>query len=142
MTINRIPNTQDKPAKLPKPCVYCGTIGHSAFQCHKKPKRALQPKSKLVAKKRMKPLGKQGLKWIETRNLWFSLHPAERYDCYICSVSMAKSETTLDHIQSRGRHPELRYVLSNLAPCCGPCNEAKGSLSIEEYKRKLKNGKN
>jgi 5-methylcytosine-specific restriction endonuclease McrA len=40
-------------------------------------------------------------------------------------------ETTLDHIKSRSRHPELRLELSNLAPCCWRCNKEKGSKELE-----------
>lgn len=51
---------------------------------------------------------------------------------------MTKSEMTLDHKLSRGRHPELRYELSNLAPCCPFHNGDKGSLDLEQYLAKRK----
>jgi 5-methylcytosine-specific restriction endonuclease McrA len=64
-------------------------------------------------------------------------HPAERYTCYLqispdCPGTMRPEHTTLDHIQSRSRHPELRYVQDNLAPCCWACNELKGSKSVDQ----------
>lgn len=40
---------------------------------------------------------------------------------------MTPKETTLDHVLPRGSHPELRYELSNLKPCCWDCNYKKGS---------------
>lgn len=46
---------------------------------------------------------------------------------------MTRTQLTLDHKLSRSRHPELRFVLSNLVPCCMSCNTDKGSRSSEEY---------
>ncbi len=96
----------------------------------------IRPKNRLVPKKKMRRLGKQGIQWHKTRAEWFKANPAVFYACYICGEQLTKRETTLDHIQSRGRHPELRYDLSNLAPCCFKDNQEKGSLSLEEYLKK------
>jgi 5-methylcytosine-specific restriction endonuclease McrA len=98
--------------------------------CQKKPRISIK------VKKPMKKRGKHNWKWKATREKWFKDNPAPFYACYICGTSMAPEETTLDHMKSRGRHPELRYELSNLAPCCLPCNFAKGSLGLEEFKEK------
>jgi 5-methylcytosine-specific restriction endonuclease McrA len=49
---------------------------------------------------------------------------------------MKRAETTLDHVKSRSRHPELRYALTNLRPSCGPCNVMKGSLDLDELANK------
>ncbi len=86
----------------------------------------------------LKRVGKITKKWIETKAKWFEINKAAYYFCYICGKSMTRSQLTLDHIQSRSRHPELRFVLSNLAPCCWDCNTAKGSLSLEQYMEKIK----
>jgi 5-methylcytosine-specific restriction endonuclease McrA len=76
--------------------------------------------------------GKHALLWQKTRQESFDLHPQSFYICYICKSPLTKEQTTLDHIQSRSRHPELRYVLDNLAPCCWPCNEKKGSRDLHQ----------
>jgi 5-methylcytosine-specific restriction endonuclease McrA len=118
-------------------CKFCNLEGHSAFNCRQRPRKPLRASTGLAICTTLRKVGKQGNKWIETRKLWFSLHNTPTYMCYICEKLMPKSETTLDHKLSRGRHPELRYVLDNLAPCCLPCNTAKGSLDVDEYLNKL-----
>jgi 5-methylcytosine-specific restriction endonuclease McrA len=117
---------------VPKGCKYCGRAGHFEFACHAKPRKPLQ------AKQPMKTGGKHLKKWIQTRNQWLEQNKAEYYVCFYCPRVMTRSQLTLDHMESRSRHPELRYVLSNLVPCCNPCNQAKGSLSADEYIQKLK----
>ena len=131
MTIEHI-QPQPKPVRLPKACKSCGAIGHSAFNCPKRPRKPMR------AKKRLDKMGKVGKKWLEVRNHWFKLHNTSTYMCYLCGRLMPREETTLDHKLSRGRHPELRYDLNNLAPCCAACNKAKGSLSATEYLAKLR----
>jgi 5-methylcytosine-specific restriction endonuclease McrA len=86
--------------------------------------------------KRLGP-GKNARLWAETRAEWFKQNPANTYTCYLqlsplCPRVMTPAETTLDHVKSRGRHPELRYELSNLRPACGPCQQVKGSLDLED----------
>lgn len=145
MTISRIKITQSKPVKLPNPCKHCGTIGHSSMQCGKKPRKPLKSSKGLSAKKKIKPIGTVGKQWIKTRKEWFKQNPPDHagyYYCYICGLALLKTETTLDHKQSRGRNPELRNDLNNLAPCCSPCNTDKGSYNIDEYlKRKEMHGR-
>lgn len=85
----------------------------------------------------MRTLGKQGKKWLKTRKRWFKTFPSDHYICYICGHHLLNWQVTLDHVESRSRHPELRYTLSNLKPCCYSCNRAKGSLSLEQYREKL-----
>lgn len=113
-----------------KPCKHCGGVSHQSWQCHKKG-RTEMVKSRLVKK------GKVGKQWDLTRAKWFREHPQDVYDCYLriapdCWGSMRIEHTTLDHIKSRSRHPELRFVQSNLAPACWPCNIQKGSKDLEE----------
>lgn len=74
--------------------------------------------------------------WLATRRAWFKANEADLYICYLCGKWMLKNETTLDHIQSRSRHPELRFELSNLDTLCYPCNQRKGSLSLDEMRLK------
>lgn len=100
-------------------CKFCGKIDHTTFNCYEKPKAKLKK-------------GKQDKQWVVTRRTWFKANPAEHYTCYICGKWLFPNQVTLDHIKSRGRYPELRYVLSNLAPCCYKCNVDKGS---KEYNK-------
>lgn len=110
----------------PKPCRICGMPGHTAMTCF------ARKRNPNLSRRRMKTLGKVGKKWIRTRAEWFKQNPAEYYICYICGDRLTPRETTLDHIKSRSRHPELRFELSNLAPCCYRCNQEKGSRELEE----------
>lgn len=121
---------------LPKPCKFCGALGHIAFTCRKKPKKPLK-----VAKK-LKPRGKYGQQWIVTRETWFKKNPAEFYICYLCGKRMTPAETTLDHVKSRSRHPELRFNLENLRPACWSCQEVKGSKDLDELPERNEHGRN
>lgn len=121
-----------------KPCKHCSETGHSAFTCTRKPRKAL------ATKKRIKKMGKVTRRWLQTRNEWLAANPADDYYCHYCNIQLDRAELTLDHYQSRSRHPELRFELSNLVPSCAPCNRDKGSLSGDEYieKRKESYGRN
>lgn len=128
-----------------KPCKYCKKSGHFSFMCGGKPKAPLfctncdwEGHDRMHCPNRIKPKthGKHYKLWEVTRRRWFKENKADNYTCYLCDKFMFKNETTLDHKLSRGRHPELRYVLSNLAPCCNPCNVDKGSLDEDEYREK------
>lgn len=114
---------------------YCGSKALKGDYCfNHKPRSPMKQTSTLKRGKPMRKMGKVGKKWLETRDRWFEAgNKAPYYKCYICGKLLTRSQLTLDHIKSRSRHPELRYVLKNLAPCCWDCNTAKGSLDIEEY---------
>lgn len=123
-----------------KPCKECGKLGHSAFSCPFKARKPLQTKTQLKAKKPMKKIGNVTKKWLAVRQEWLKNNPPDHlgnYECHYCGIAVRYEEVTLDHYLSRGRHPELRYVLSNLVPCCAPCNTDKSSLDGDEYKAKL-----
>lgn len=111
---------------MSKPCRYCKQPGHSAFICR------ARPKNRIIPSKTMKKIGKQGQKWLRVRAEWFRDNPAPFYICYLCGERLTPKETTLDHIKSRGRYPELRYDPSNLAPACWRCNKEKGSRDVDE----------
>jgi len=88
----------------------------------------------------MKRLGKNGKKWLATRRDFLSHNPPNHqgyYVCYLCGIWVPQNEITIDHIVSRSRAPELRFVFSNLAVCCSSCNEAKGSRSVKILKQEL-----
>lgn len=86
----------------------------------------------------MKKVGKVTRKWLETRDKWLEQNKAPYYFCYYCNKMMTRTELTLDHYESRGRRPDLRFSLKNLVPCCAPCNAEKGSLSGDEYLEKIR----
>lgn len=77
----------------------------------------------------IKPIGKIGRKWIQVRDQWFEDNPpkADYYVCGICGYPVHREDTVLDHIKSRGRHPELRFDPTNLQPAHFICNQEKGS---------------
>jgi len=80
----------------------------------------------------MKKTGKVGKQWMQTRREWIRQNKDTEYKCYLCGRRLDETTLTLDHVKSRSRHPELRYELSNLRPCCAQCNENKGSRDITE----------
>ena len=116
-----------------KKCKYCESTSHTQFYCRLKPRAAIK------AKKNPAKIGRYGKQWLITRATWFERNPQEEYICYLqispnCWGGMPQEYTTLDHIKSRSRYPELRFDLDNLAPCCGPCNTEKGSRDLEQVK--------
>lgn len=116
---------------MSKPCGWCRSEEHTSFYCR------LKKRKPIAVKTGIKGAGKITKQWLKTRDTWFNRNPSEFYDCYLrispdCWGSMKKEHTTLDHIKSRTRHPELRFTMSNLAPACYPCNKLKGSRDLEE----------
>lgn len=94
--------------------------------------------NRCMAHKVRKPLnqiGKQGRKWISTKQRWLEQNKQPYYFCYLCGKMLTRSQLTLDHVLSRSRAPELRHKLSNLEACCWSCNSQKSSLSVEEFKK-------
>jgi 5-methylcytosine-specific restriction endonuclease McrA len=122
-------------------CGYCEEEGHSAFNCRRMPRKRLVSRTQLRPKKHMNKMGKVTKKWFDVRDKWLEQNKAEFYVCHYCPTVMTRSQLTLDHYKSRGRHPELRYVLKNLVPCCSPCNTDKGSRDGDEYIELLKERK-
>ncbi|MDE1829379.1 MAG: HNH endonuclease [Thaumarchaeota archaeon] len=113
-------------------CNKCGKIGHTSLTCYSSPKRPIK------IKKHMRKVGKIGRQWISTRNEWIQKNlPDKVWYCHYCNKELTINILTLDHKLSRSRRPDLRFDLDNLVPCCWDCNSAKGSLSEEEYKRRI-----
>lgn len=107
---------------MPRPCGYCSGVGHSAFNCPRKPRKPL------VTKARLNQLGKQGKKTAAAVAKWKkTVKPNHqgRYECYICHTEV--DYLMAEHVKSKARHPELRTELNNLKPVCADCNAAKGS---------------
>jgi 5-methylcytosine-specific restriction endonuclease McrA len=77
--------------------------------------------------------------WNATRILWFEINEPDYrgfYQCALCPELVHIDETTLDHIQNRSNHLELKYDVNNLQPAHGVCNGRKGSMSMEAYEKK------
>lgn len=110
-------------------CKHCESREHSSFYCFQKPRKPIR------RVKRIRRHGKYYKKWQETRTEWLKQNNAPFYYCYLCGIRVKRSELTLDHIKPRSRHPELRYELANLAPCCWWCNTKKGSKVYETNER-------
>ncbi|NOY94390.1 MAG: HNH endonuclease [Deltaproteobacteria bacterium] len=57
------------------------------------------------------------------------------YTCAYCGSQPAHRELTLDHVVPRSRGGETRW--ENVVTACRPCNNDKGSLSLEQAGMKL-----
>ena len=86
--------------------------------------------------KPIKRIGKRTQEWIARRQQWISEHPAP-WMCYLCLTPLDIDTLTIDHRYSRTRRPDLKYSFDNLAPSCYDCNREKGSLSEDEYRKKM-----
>lgn len=129
--INRINKEGSKPVRLPKPCKFCGGLGHLAFGCRKRPKKPLK------TKKRMKPLGKIG-KALAKQSEDFKTELKPPYLCFYCQYlgidyPLEIEFVNAEHTQSKARHPAMRFVKEGLAISCPGHNEQKGSMDIEEF---------
>lgn len=125
-----------------KPCRHCGLMGHFPYMCRNNPKKAL----KRIALKQHKPLnriGKYTKQWILTRATWIKKNPppidGKYWECYLrispyCPGRVDITTITLDHVVSRSRDPSQRFNMDNLRPACMPCNEMKGSRSLDQVK--------
>jgi 5-methylcytosine-specific restriction endonuclease McrA len=119
-----------------KPCKYCGSRGHWPYQCFKNPKD----------RKYLRKQGKYAKEWEITKRTWYDRNPPnpDPYPHYVCYLpghgewlrppgklagfdNPLTIPTTLDHVLSKGRHPELRAAQWDLRPCCPDGNQEKGS---------------
>ena len=122
---------------MPKPCTICQSIYHQQTFCSQKPKK--QPERTPIKKG-----GKHEQAWRLFRTRYLELHPSNHegyYECYICNRWVETQDITLDHKISRSDAPELRYNQENIGFCCGLCNSKKGSLSLEQYRKRYNIGK-
>jgi 5-methylcytosine-specific restriction endonuclease McrA len=122
---------------MSKPCKHCGSRQHTSFRCFKKPRKPIKVSSLRPLKRTpLKKIGRITKKWFEVRKDWFAINEGP-YFCFIGGEPLALREVQLDHVKSRSRHPELRFDLDNLRPICADHNRAKGSLSLDEYLKRV-----
>jgi 5-methylcytosine-specific restriction endonuclease McrA len=113
----------------PGNCKHCGSDKHTSLMCFLKPRRRLKPIRDSTK-----------LKEQQTKREWFVLNPPNEkglWFCYlgispICPNWLTRSTITLEHVKSKARHPELKFVVTNLKPACSFCNAIKGSRDIDE----------
>lgn len=110
-------------------CKYCGGNTHTSLMCLHKPRVPIKQESDKAHAKR-----------TETSREWFRLNPPDAkglWYCYLqispfCPIKLTRSTIRLEHVKSKTRYPELKYVQSNIRPSCDFCNKLKGSLDLEE----------
>jgi len=85
-------------------------------------------------RKPIKRMGTVAKQWAATRRTWIQANGTVTgtWVCYLCDKPLTIDNLTLDHVQSRSRHPELRSEPDNLAACCYSCNTHKGSRNENE----------
>ena len=73
---------------------------------------------------------------LEFKKLYKISHKKDFVYCYICNKKITNpNELTVDHEPPKSRQKELGD--SKLYPCCRRCNNRKGALTLEEYKKWL-----
>lgn len=137
-TIRGIPclNKQDHPLLKTPFCKNCLKKGHYKYQCF------LLPKTPINRNKqgKIRPRGGKHYKlWNECRRDWIqkNTNASGTWGCYYCKKLLTIETLTLDHYHPRGSHPELRYIHSNLVPCCWSCQSKKGSIDGDKYMKKV-----
>lgn len=76
-----------------------------------------------------------------TTKAWYEANPPDKdglWWCYIpkhplCPTALTRETVVLEHDLSKARRPDLAHDISNIHPACSYDNQAKGSLSAEEY---------
>lgn len=82
------------------------------------------------AEKQKRP--ERELSWREIKRLVFS-----KCDgcCYYCGEDLIQETATVDHYVAKFHSGTDE--LSNLVPCCVRCNDLKGNLTVESWRRKF-----
>lgn len=129
--IRRINKDGAKPVKMPKPCKFCGGLGHLAFGCTKKPRK---PLSRV---RRMNKVGRVTQKLIDQRKEYLEAFPAPHY-CYYCvymgiEEELDEKDVQVEHFMTKSDRPDLRFDWSNLVKSCAPHNKFKGEKSGPEF---------
>lgn len=119
--------------KFPKkPCRYCEGMGHWSFQCFQKPRKGIEPESRMAKKQR-----------ISTATRWFRQNPPDQdgyWYCYLrissmCPVKLTRRLVTLEHVYPKVKRPDLKYNTRNIKPACPFCNKLKGSRTVQQLSK-------
>jgi hypothetical protein len=119
-----------------KPCE-CGGM-HSSLNCPQKPRATLRRASKPMKRESTKHRRERE----QTNREWFEANPPPIDDtfwiCYIskhpqCPYYLTRETVVPEHDKSKARAPSERHNIKKIYPACTFDNEAKGSLSAEEY---------
>lgn len=133
--INHINKTGSKTVKLPKPCKFCGALGHIQFVCPKKPKKPLN------RVKRMKKVGRIGQKLLDQRKAYLKAFPGPHYCVYCIFVGveeqLEEKDVQLEHFLTKNNRPDLRFDWSNIVKSCGPHNAWKSGMDGPEFMKLL-----
>ena len=126
----------------PKSCYKCGSDSHTSFMCrHWGGKGGKDPVDKLKLYKPLRNESKKShSKRMSTRRVWYENNPPDKdgfWCCYLnisslCIRKLTRDTLTLEHVESKVRHPELKYDVSNIRPACPACNRLKGSRSLAQ----------
>lgn len=118
-------------------CKSCGSEWHTAWKCPLKPRKTLLQTTKPMRHESAKTRSKR----LETTAAWDKENPPDAngyWYCYISKHPLCPKRLTVEtlvreHDKSKARSPEDKYNIKNIYAACTFDNEAKGSLSAEEY---------
>lgn len=115
----------------------CGGM-HSSLSCPQKARAPLKRASKPMKRESRKHRKERQ----ETNARWFEANPPPidgmYWICYIskhplCPYYLTRETVVPEHDKSKARYPGERHNIDQIFPACTFDNEAKGSLSAEEY---------
>lgn len=134
MVISHINTKGTGPAKLPKPCHYCGSIAHRPFGCRKRPKKPLK-------RSPLQKTGKLAKAYGMLREQYLEANPGPWF-CYYClhmgiEQELIRRDVNVEHYHSKARRPDLRFKMGNLVVSCAFHNKDKGSLDGDTYLKKI-----
>lgn len=118
-------------------CTFCGRMGHTSVTCFKKQRKPIKINKDKLGKIKY-PFSKKQKQDNETKMQWIQANPPVNggWNCYLhisplCLKFLTIETLTVDHIKPKGTHRDLRHDLKNLAPACLPCNNLKGSRTLD-----------
>ncbi len=101
-----------------------------------KPRKPLKRSTKPIRRESVKKRSQR----LKTSREWFEANPPNTeglYICYLgisplCPGKMTRGQTTLEHVHSKVRRPDLIFNILNIKPSCSFCNFCKQSKDIRE----------
>jgi hypothetical protein len=119
-------------------CKTCSANCTGEYCFRHKPRKPMQTRTRLQAKKRIKRVGKLGRRYIELRKLYFTINPGPDYYCAYClyvgiDEPLAQQHVQLEHYLTKNHRQDLRFDLSNIVLSCATHNKQKGHLDGPEF---------